>query len=306
MTPIPQSIPDSWQALEQELRTCPVLDPARAYAESSTAWSHGDPLRLHRRADTGKQAPRILLQFALLLLLVLYGAAVSGSDIGACRTGSLQELEKTVREHNEQVYRVNSKFKDIWYFHGAVPADVGSAVTLEKVYEYLGELAPRRAAVLFHAVDNSRLCTWLITPDRLVVSHVANISQDEIGKLQPSRWQELAILTARTARVAEPSPPRTPLDRAIAKQRWDEILKDIGKVVLPEPITRRLIEDKTDTLIVVPISLQSMDIEQAANRELSSTMRLIFSISTVPDVRHRGPGISVVCEPTETRTREVP
>ncbi len=233
--------------------------------------------------------------FATLSILFVCGAA-AGDGLSTCKTGSLSDLKEAMRAHNEHVYRMNRKFRDVWYFQGAVPASVGKEVTFDAIHRYLEQLAPRKAALLFHATDENRLCTWLLTPDRgKVVQHLLKLSPAGLDDLSPSLWQELGARTARRPRVADRAQPHAPLEPQESKQRWNVLLKRIGAMLLPPPVARRLVEDGTDTLIVVPISIRSFryghegendSATQIRNEkkfsELPSTTQLVLAVSTVP------------------------
>lgn len=239
---------------------------------------------------------RFAFSIAAALLLSLSGAA-AGQDLSPCRTGSLSDLKEAMKAHNEHVYRMNRKFKDVWYFQGAVPAAVGNEVTLDAIHRYLGELAPRKAALLFHATDEDRLCTWLFTQDRTrVVQHLQRLEPKAgLDVLSPSQWQELGVRSTRKPRVADRTQPHVALDPQESKRRWNELLGFVGQMLLPPPVAQRLLDDGTDTLIVVPISIRSFRYgreeendtstrirDERALRDLPPTNQLVLAVSTVP------------------------
>lgn len=230
------------------------------------------------------------------LSLCLQSGAATAEDFSPCRTGLLKDLGAAMKAHNEHVYRMNRKFKDIWYFQGPLPPAVASEVKYESLHQYLARLAPRKAALLFHATDENRLCTWLVTQRKGdVVHHLQKLSPAQLENLSPSLWQDLGVRTVRKPRMASPEQARSPLDAAESKLRWNTLLERIGGLLLPPPVAARLLADEVDTLIVVPVSVRAFrygrDEEgssatairrQESTRELATSTRLALAVSTVP------------------------
>ncbi len=232
---------------------------------------------------------------AALLLFIPSCVTAAGNEQSTCMTASLGELGRAMQAHNEHVYRMNRKFKDVWYFQGSVPASVGNEVTLDSIHSYLARLAPRKVALLFHATEQNRLCTWLITPDQSVVHHQQTLQNDGLEELSPSQWQELGVRTARKPRVSEGGPPQKPLDPEESQRRWDALLKRLSGILLPPPVAEQLIKVGIDTLIVVPISIRPGDYPRESENETATYIKdgqklsnlhpgtqLVLSVSTVP------------------------
>lgn len=243
-----------------------------------------------------RQASRVAHALAMPLLLSPLWVAVANDELSACKTGDLGDLRTAMKAHNDHVYRMNRKFKDVWYFQGTVPVSVKDEVTFDGLHRYLEQLAPRKVAVLFHATDADRLCTWLITANRRpIIQHLQRLPREGLEGLNPSEWMDLGMRTARRPRVSEPGAPYERLDAQESKRRWDALLRRVSGILLPPPVAQRLIEEQTDTLIVVPISIRSFryPIEREEDsatevrsekrlRELPPTMQLVLAVGTVP------------------------
>lgn len=236
-----------------------------------------------------RAAAAILWPLALLLPL-----AAAGADLKTCDTAALTELGAAMEAHNKHVYRMDRKFKDVWYFQGEVPPAVGKAVSLDSVRSYLKQLAPRRPALLFHATDAGRLCTWLVTPERDVVRHVRKLAPGELDELDPQSWQELGVRSARQVRAEDPGQIErlTPQD---SSDRWSRLLSRLGALLLPQDVQRHLVDDRIDTLIVVPISVREFAYgreqendsatqvrSEKALREMLPATRFVLAVGTVP------------------------
>ena len=238
---------------------------------------------------------RVLVQSFIVLSWLLTCATAAADELSNCKTGSLQDLKAAMKAHNEHVYRMNRKFKDVWYFQGDVPPSVGSEVTVESIHRYLQRLAPRKTGLLFHAVDEDRLCTWLFTSVRSeVVQHRRILPPAAMNDLNPSRWQELGVRTARRPRIADGARPGAPLDAAESTQRWDELLRRVGDVLLPPSVSQRLVGDGIDTLIVVPISIRSFLYRREEPDDSATRLRHARTLSEVPAPTHLVLAVSTV------------
>lgn len=254
-------------------RRCPEHWPDPAFEPGGTS-NQGSVAR----SRTLCRARRL----AALFLLAPCWAAAAGDELSICATGSVKELGRAMEAHNQHVYRMNRKFKDVWYFQGAVPAGVGKEVTFESVHGYLARLAPRRAALLFHAAGQNRLCTWLIMQDRSVVRHQQHLSGDALAALSPAQWQELGVRSARKPRVGEPGAPIAPLDPEESKRRWDALLARLSGILLPPPVAERLVGERIDTLIVVPISIRSGQYPREGENDTATHLQGGQKIGTLP------------------------
>jgi len=256
-------------------------------------------LKSNRGSESRSSARSLWFGFlgglALISLCAPLWVAAAGDELSACTTGSLKDLERAMRAHNDHVYRMNRKFKDVWYFQGAIPKGAVNEVSFESIQAYLGQLAPRKVALLFHATDRNRLCTWLITVGRGVVQHQQSLSKEGLAALSPSQWQELGVRSARKPRVSEPGATQKPLGQEESKRRWDQLLEKLSGILLPPPVAKRLVEDGIDTLIVVPISIRSGQYPREEENDTATRIRneqkmsqlppgtqLVLSVGTVP------------------------
>lgn len=114
-----------------------------------------------RRCRTIRMRWLIVGAVSSWLCLPAVGYATS---IGECNHETLDKLQRSIENHNRNAYRLNVKFRDVWYYKGPVPGGPATInITLERIVSYLGALGDRTSAVLFHQVERGRLLTWLIT-----------------------------------------------------------------------------------------------------------------------------------------------
>ena len=240
--------------------------------------------------------------YAAILLVAGFGIATSCAaapldpdKFTACTDGSLTDLRNAIEAHNENTWKLNRKFKDIWYPQGRAPDEVRKAVRLEHVYEFLAALRPRRAAVLFHAAAVDRLCTWLLRADRAPVSNVLVVKSGVADLVQPKSWHLLGVRGAKKLRTATPVDVAGGSESLATQQEWDKVLERVSQVLLPDPIAKVLCTEKIDTLIVVPISVRKLDpvtdVEESSGtsadttgslRRLRPESRVALSVSVVP------------------------
>src|SRR5690348_15660218 len=74
-------------------------------------------------------------------LLVCFAGSANAQPALVC---DVSALEQAIEQHNEQVFRLTTKFKDIWYPQGPIPAEVRKAVTLKNIKRYLASLGERK------------------------------------------------------------------------------------------------------------------------------------------------------------------
>lgn len=183
-------------------------------------------------------------------------ASVDTDRFAPCVNGAIAELRLSIEAHNENAYKLNQKFKDVWYPQGRAPEEVRKAISLEQIQAYLAALRPRRTAVLFHAAGPDRLCTWLVTHGGAVISDMRIVGASFAGPLRPDAWLRLGVRGLERPRTA------TLLDGAGAPgslataQEWDPVVRDIARLLLPPPVERALQAEDIETLIVVPISIR--------------------------------------------------
>jgi hypothetical protein len=170
-----------------------------------------------------------------------------------CRNATRAELEEAIKAHNDNVKRFESKFRDIWVYKGPLPASLKVDVDVAKIREYLGKLHPRRAAVLFHAVYQGRLCTWIITRDGEPQGHVRVINQYQWSAINPHTWQRLGKRGVETPRLAVLDDAVNSDDKALA---WEQSLQRVSELLIPDVIQHGLSTADVDTLIIVPITLR--------------------------------------------------
>lgn len=229
------------------------------------------------------------------LALLFYLAGPAHSQLAAtCSDSSLRELEKAIENHNEHAYKLNKKFKDIWYPQGPIPAEVRKAISLQDILRYLTALGERKSAVLFHEVERGYLRSWLITyRGKIICASPRMLTQDDWKLLQPGSWNFIGARGAKRVRTA------TPLDiseQGLADQdrKWSAILLRLADILLPHGVAEEFEASKIDTLVVVPITVRefnpSVDEEETSAthvKEGRSTLkvpsiRAVLSIGVVP------------------------
>jgi len=62
-----------------------------------------------------------------------------------CETGSIKELEASIEDHNENIYRLHNKFENIWYLQGHVPEEVRKEISLGQIKDFLKRLEPPKS-----------------------------------------------------------------------------------------------------------------------------------------------------------------
>ena len=108
----------------------------------------------------------VTVHLGLLVALLYSVGTVHAQQIAECQgSNSIQELEESIRTHNEHIYRLNRKFLEYWYFQGKVPDDVLLKGTLTDVERFLEEIPRRRTAVLSYGHQAPKFCIWMIWLD---------------------------------------------------------------------------------------------------------------------------------------------
>lgn len=235
---------------------------------------------------------RIVQTVAAVLALATLPVPASAQFFAACRDGSERDLRDSLKAHNEHIYRLEGKFRDVWYLQGAVPVEVGRTVSLETVRSYLAALPGRKSAVLFHAADGNRLCTWLLPYRGALVSELTPMNKIDWDALEPQLWQTLAVRGVDHARHAAPLPE---VD-GTSGPGWKDVLGRISALLIPPRVVATLVKEQIDTLIVIPITVRSFDPatdmpdvprsrSSASGRDKQDTSlarRLTLTIATIP------------------------
>ena len=216
------------------------------------------------------------------VLLLLVSPAFAQFE-GPCSKGEKRELQESIQAHNENIYRLNYKFKNVWYFAGPVPQEVTREVSLEDVHAYLTKLEPRKTGVLFHAKQGNKFCTWLVDYKGGVTFDIQQDITGSHGKLViPSEWQALGVRGATHLRAdpqAEPGPQELSKNRPTIEE-WDSVLRPITQLLFPDPILKKFLALEIDTLIVVPITVATG--ENLHNNKLDETKDFTLTVSAVP------------------------
>lgn len=204
---------------------------------------------------------------AIIACVLLLGVSLpAGAQFFAvCDTGSKAELEQNIRAHEEHIGRLENKLVTGWYWQGKRGKDF-HPVALEDVRSRLAGMAPRKAAVLFHAYNETRrrLCTWLIPGAGAVLSVVTPLPGTQgIGELRPAAMEALGVversLPVRSAAMGKAAfeAQMARLEEELAALSRDRpaapSLSAVADALLPPTLAEALEANAVDTLVVVPV-----------------------------------------------------
>jgi hypothetical protein len=206
----------------------------------------------------------------LIACLALWLGLPDVSIASTCTEGSMGEFGAAMRAHNVDVYRMERKFQDTYYFQGGVPGAVVSEGSLSDIRNRLRELQPRRAAVLFYFAQGRRLCAWLISNQRPDIVGVAQAIEPH-RHLSAETYAQV-LEGARRGRTARSG------GSAFERMQLDATLRGLSELLLPPPVSRVLLDDRIDTLIVVPVGIGANTAAVTAAGNAANPL----SISTVP------------------------
>lgn len=205
--------------------------------------------------------PATVARLVACLFILSFGLAgtAQAQPSSACSKSELHGLKNAIEIHNEHAYRLNKKFKDVWYPQGPIPAEVRKLIGLENIKSYLAALGQRKAAVLLHGVENGDvLRAWLITYRGDVICAAPKVfSEKDWRTLQPTGWTTLGARGVRSPRAATP----LEVDHGTRRQpqSWDVVLQSLSDVLLPREVQLALQAAKIDTLVVVPITVREFN-----------------------------------------------
>jgi CHAT domain-containing protein len=206
-----------------------------------------------RRPD-GWRDPGVRIVRAARAVLVAACAALASAPRAAtaapipCSAADAAALRTNIAAHLRHTMLMDQKFRFETY--GAGPLKTPEFATLEEVQAFLRAVAPRRAAVLYQVRNGSALCTWLVSGDG-IVPHFRRVDAVAYGSLQERLLAALDV----GARARSRAPARRGVEAAVtARRRADpeQVLREAGELLFPEPIAARLVDGQVDTLIVVP------------------------------------------------------
>lgn len=208
---------------------------------------------------------------AALLARVVVGAALWWAACGAhaqffghCHDGTPQELQRSIDGHDEHTARLHGKLVTGWYTQGQL-SDRPPPLTLAAIQRWLAALAPRHAALLFHAHDaaSRRLCTWLVSSQGIETAVVQTLDgADTLAGVRAQTLQALE-LTTRSVPVrksamgkAQFEQQMAALDRELASLAQPPRalkLDEVAQRLLPGDVGRVVASGRFDALVVVPI-----------------------------------------------------
>lgn len=208
-----------------------------------------------RKARFGTRLAPVLGMTALLMAL----PSVAGAQFfGACNDGNVSDLKESIQRHNQHIYQLNEKFVTGWYRQTAPGPDF-QEITLERILNRLGRLAPRRAALLFYASGKSylskeRFCRWLVSPhlgNDQFIGVASDVPLDDLKRLQSDIVDSLGVIA-----LARSNMPTRKGEFLPAEQPYESRPAALGRakdLLLPKPIVSALTSHQIDTLVVMPI-----------------------------------------------------
>lgn len=233
-----------------------------------------------------------------ILVIFVFSLGPAHCDpLGTCSDDLLRGLITAIEQHNEHAFRLNKKFKDIWYPQGPVPPEVAKEIGIDDIRHYLASLGRRKTAVLFHGFDHGSLRTWLILYNGTIIcAPPIQLRENDWQALQPAAWNELGVRGAAYPRTAIPidngNIEQHSADRA---RKWDAVLQRLSEILLPHQVVDALEVADIDTLVIVPITVRefnpAIDIDEQSSatrgEDTSSALNIPFtraalSIGVVP------------------------
>lgn len=209
----------------------------------------------------------------IIALVCIIPIPAYSQTTGHCDTSSLISLEEVIHAHNDDSYRKDRKFEDIWFYQGSVPKKVISKISLKTIIGHLGELGERKSVVLLYRVDFDKLWTWLITANgRMVCANSSALKPEDWEALDSKNWTVLGARGARHARAVFEDVPGQ--DDEAQRPHWAGLLERLSKILLPKEVADELRSSNSDTLVVVPITL--------IRRTAPGQTEMTVSLSTLP------------------------
>lgn len=214
-----------------------------------------------------------------IVLLCIQPIPTYSQPIDQCDDSSKARLDEAIRAHNDDGYRVERKFTDIYYYKGSLPKRISERISLEKITSHLDRLGDRRSAVLFHWIDHelpgiNQLWTWLITSNgQMVCANPRTLTPEDWNTLDSNNWSVLGARGARQARaraVFEDSSGQEEVQRA----HWGALLGRLSEILLPMEVAAELRLSDSDTLVIVPITV--------IRGYVNEKERMTYSLSAVP------------------------
>lgn len=199
---------------------------------------------------------------AALCVLATAGAA-KAQFFGHCVDATPDELQRSIDGHEEHMARLNRKLVTGWYFQGEL-SDRPPPLKVAQIQERLAALAPRRAALLFHAynIQTRRLCTWLVSGSGIDAAVVQTL--DRADALSDLRAQAMTALdlTSRSVPVRKSAVAKATFEQQMAALDRELAallppapvrLDAVARRLLPSDVQTALASGRFDTLVVMPI-----------------------------------------------------
>jgi hypothetical protein len=169
-------------------------------------------------------------------MLLLVSGVASAQEWARCESGGEFELDHSIRNHHEQMFRMMDKFKNYWYLQGALPKTFQgfSLADLKLALRTRPDL--QKSGVLFYTYSAraEQLCVWVIRGTGEVERAIRIVRPSDFDSIRP---RLLAALGAQ--------PPGSIRDR--------QEIKRISEDLVPPSIVRATQAWGVTRLLVVPI-----------------------------------------------------
>jgi len=194
------------------------------------------------------------LSLGIITLLFVPPNPAYSQTAGQCDRTSENRLDEAIRAHNNDSYRKERKFEEVWYYQGSLSEKMTRQISRDTISSYLGGLGKRKTAALFHWVHEEKLWTWLMTSSgRMVCATPRALTQEDWKTLLARNWAVLGARGARQARAAVPDELGQPDEDQ--RPQWASLLARLSEILLPPEVVAELKSSNSDTLVVVPITL---------------------------------------------------
>ena len=171
------------------------------------------------------------------MLAVLLTVFVHAQDRAPGRTAGESELDSSIRQHHERMFRMTEKFQHGWYLQGALPPTFRSFGLADLKAAIHARSTPKQPmAVLFYSYSASpgRLNVWLIGDQGKIAKTTRRVTASKFETMRPRLLSALGAV-----------PP--------GRQRNAQEVRGISEDLVPPEILRALMEWKLERMVVVPI-----------------------------------------------------
>ncbi|WP_282127115.1 CHAT domain-containing protein [Roseobacter litoralis] len=227
--------------------------------------------------------------FIIFVVILLAGTGPTRAQYAYCDSSNLEEI---IAMHTLEILKLDEKFENYWYPPELPPDTIIPDIREVGIQDYLRQLRPRNAAVIFFGQDRDTFCSWLVRPDQETLYHAARPELEHgFGRLTRA-FQASLESEVRAFRTAEISIPRMGLvldddvpkemDLETATRAMSALLfpDEFAEAISGSPFADEESRKRIDTLILVPIGLWERSGDGNQNRQRAE--QLVTGIGTLP------------------------